>query len=51
MLVYLKANMGLAKASLPGAAHGEVMRALSTRWADAPEASMAQHALYWRSLA
>lgn len=46
--VYLKNNMALAKSALPGASHGDVMRALSKRWADAAGASEEEHVQYWR---
>ncbi|RSH85646.1 hypothetical protein EHS25_003786 [Saitozyma podzolica] len=46
---YLKQNMSLAKSALPGATHGDVMRALSRQWtANGPEAD---HQAYWRSAA
>lgn len=46
--VYLKNNMALAKSALPSASHGDVMRALSKRWADAAGASEEEHVQYWR---
>lgn len=48
---FLRDNMKAAKAALPTAKHGEVMRALSKRWGEAQSASPAQHDAYWRSLA
>lgn len=46
--VYLKQNMKLAKAALPQASHGEVMRALSARWTEAgPEAD---HESHWKAV-
>lgn len=39
--------MKAAKAAMPAASHGDVMRALSKRWADAPEGG---HVEYWRSV-
>jgi hypothetical protein len=46
--VYLKQNMTTAKAALPGASHGEVMRALSARWTEAgPEAD---HEAHWKAV-
>jgi hypothetical protein len=48
-VAYLKQNMSLAKSALPGATHGDVMRALSRQWtANGPEAD---HQAYWRSAA
>ncbi|GFZ52057.1 hypothetical protein JCM24511_09829 [Saitozyma sp. JCM 24511] len=46
---YLKQNMSLAKSSLPGATHGDVMRALSRQWTS--NGSEADHQAYWRSAA
>lgn len=46
--VYLKNNMALAKSALPGVSHGDVMRALSKRWADAVGATEEEHVQYWR---
>jgi hypothetical protein len=46
-VAFLKANMKAAKAAMPAASHGDVMRALSKRWADAPEGG---HVEYWRSV-
>lgn len=48
---YLRDNMKGAKAALRGAKHGDVMRALSKRWAEAQSATAAEHDAYWRSLA
>jgi hypothetical protein len=46
--VYLKQNMKTAKAALPGASHGDVMRALSARWTEAgPEAD---HEAHWKAV-
>lgn len=46
--MYLKQNMATAKASMPGAAHGDVMRALSSRWSEAgPEAD---HEGHWKAV-
>ena len=40
--------MKTAKAALPGASHGEVMRALSSRWTEAgPEAD---HEAHWKAV-
>ncbi|OCF38396.1 hypothetical protein I317_07839 [Kwoniella heveanensis CBS 569] len=59
--LYLKENMKFAKAAMPKASHGEVMRALSKRWTDAAagassqegdaEAAALDHMVYWRSMA
>lgn len=49
--VYLKNNMALAKSALPGASHGDVMRALSKRWTDAVGATEEEHVQYWRCAA
>ena len=47
-IVYLKQNMKTAKAALPGASHGDVMRALSARWTEAgPEAD---HEAHWKAV-
>lgn len=48
---FLKENMKAAKLALPGAKHGDVMRALSKRWAEAQTASKSEHDAYWRGLA
>lgn len=40
--------MKLAKAAMRGAKHGDVMRALSERWKEAPEGD---HQAYWRGRA
>lgn len=48
VLVYLKQNMATAKASLPGASHGDVMRALSARWTSAgPDGD---HETHWKAV-
>jgi len=40
--------MKTAKAALPGASHGDVMRALSARWTEAgPEAD---HEAHWKAV-
>lgn len=40
--------MKIAKAALPGASHGDVMRALSARWTEAgPEAN---HEAHWKAV-
>jgi len=44
---YLKDNMKAAKAAMPTASHGDVMRALSKRWSEDPEGD---HVAYWRSV-
>ncbi|WVQ72703.1 hypothetical protein IAR50_002263 [Cryptococcus sp. DSM 104548] len=50
--LYLKENMKNAKAAMPLASHGDVMRALSARWTGAgKEASSDEHAKYWRDQA
>lgn len=59
--VYLRSNMALAKTAMPGAAHGDVMRALSRRWNEAnAEVKSGQgvgigvgvdHAAYWKGMA
>lgn len=41
---FLKDNMKAAKAALPGASHGDVMRALSARWSEEPDGD---HGAYW----
>jgi hypothetical protein len=47
-IAYLKQNMALAKAALPGTTHGDVMRALSARWTEAgPDAD---HAGHWKAV-
>lgn len=63
---FLKQNMKLAKAAMPKATHGEVMRALSERWkasggakspaeiiesGEDPLAVQRQHAEHWQGLA
>jgi hypothetical protein len=48
-LAYLKQNMSLAKSSLPGATHGDVMRALSRQWTS--NGLEADHRAFWRSAA
>ncbi|WVR09359.1 hypothetical protein IAU60_006425 [Kwoniella sp. DSM 27419] len=47
--LYLKANMKLAKAAMPGQPHGEVMRALSKRWNEVGE--QGDNERYWVELA
>ncbi|KAL7422332.1 hypothetical protein Q5752_002978 [Cryptotrichosporon argae] len=46
---YLKTCMKDAKAALPGQPHGDVMRALSKRWAEQGEPG--EHAAYWAAQA
>lgn len=41
---FLKDNMKAAKAALPGASHGDAMRALSARWSEEPDGD---HGAYW----
>lgn len=48
-LVYLKAYMADAKASMPGSSHADVMRALSSRWKAG--AGIEGHEVYWKSAA
>jgi hypothetical protein len=43
---FLKDNMKAAKAAMPTATHGDVMRALSKRWSDEPTGD---HVSYWRT--
>ncbi|EAL19473.1 hypothetical protein CNBG4200 [Cryptococcus deneoformans B-3501A] len=49
--LYLKENMKSAKAAMPGASHGDVMRALSKRWAEAGEMINSGHEVYWQGMA
>ncbi|WVO14433.1 hypothetical protein L204_102066 [Cryptococcus depauperatus] len=49
--LYLKENMRLAKTAMLGAAHGEIMRALSQRWAEAPEATKMENEAFWKNRA
>ncbi|TYJ57273.1 hypothetical protein B9479_002006 [Cryptococcus floricola] len=50
--LYLKENMKNAKAAMPSASHGDVMRALSARWTGAgKEATSDEHAKYWKDMA
>ncbi|WVQ95199.1 hypothetical protein IAU59_002293 [Kwoniella sp. CBS 9459] len=65
--LYLKENMKFAKAAMPKASHGDVMRALSKRWTDVGSGSAnggdvgtetrtgtgmpLDHLVYWKSLA
>jgi len=46
--VYLKQNMKTVKAALPGASHGDVMRALSARWTEA--GAEADHESHWKAV-
>lgn len=39
------------KAEMPGASHGDVMRALSKRWAEAGEVTKGEHEIYWKGMA
>ncbi|OWZ37107.1 hypothetical protein C356_04674 [Cryptococcus neoformans c45] len=41
--LYLKENMKNAKAAMPGASHGDVMRALSKRWAEVEQVTNGGH--------
>ncbi|ADV23648.1 hypothetical protein I305_01631 [Cryptococcus gattii E566] len=49
--LYLKENMKNAKAAMPGASHGDVMRALSKRWTEAGEVTKGEHEIYWKGMA